>query len=155
MLSYAPHPKQGRATYAWSDAGLSPVLFVTLHLLSDVLENISVMVPVLELALDFFLVPDGYEISYLPIFPVMYLGLASGLGWDRVVHALWQSTLGLSILFLDGGLARGWMEAWKGRWKPGRVTGRVDGWKKWRMCEGVGPGVCLSLSHFSWVWPLL
>lgn len=59
---------------------LHPVSVVApyLQLLCDAFEDIFIAMLFLELVLDFFLAADGDSISYLPVFPVVCLGLAGG-----------------------------------------------------------------------------
>lgn len=71
---------------------LGPVLVASLclHLLGNVLEDISDLMLYLELVLDVFLTPGGNEILYIPNLLVACLGLAGGSKWDGFIHVLQQ-----------------------------------------------------------------
>lgn len=56
-----------------------------LHLLGHALEDIYVLVPFLELELDFLITPDGDDIPHLPVLLVVCQGLAGEGGWGKVI----------------------------------------------------------------------
>lgn len=85
---------------------LLPVSVVPLflHLLCNMLEDISDSMPYLELVLDVLLTPDSDEILCFPKLTLAFLGLAGDNGWAGFVHGSWTCLRGLGV--------HGWVRVW-------------------------------------------